>query len=156
MRHRIEAIDLLREDDHPRTIQWDDETGTVMGSHSAVPNLTRHLLATLPLEFGDVPGSLTLRDPRHDAADFLALLYLQVRSRDVVLPETLDSVEATPVGSRRTRAGGSGLAGRGAALTRRHPRPRTTPASAADPPTRRESNCNWRPLRPVRAQRAAA
>ena len=95
MRHRIETPDALREDDRRRPIYWDDERGTVTGSHSAVAGLTRHLLATPPLEFDDVPGSLTLRDPRHDAADFLALLYLQVRSIDVVLPETLQGIEAT-------------------------------------------------------------
>lgn len=84
----------------PRAFVWNDETGEVSGDHGNVPSLRRlmeraerdgHLLSE--------GGRLDVRDPRHDAADFLALLMWEVggdfKFRRVVLPPALRGVEPT-------------------------------------------------------------
>ena len=83
-----------------RTIRWDDGAGTVDGDHSYVIPLGA-ILAAAPVDEWVHEGTLTLRDPAHDPADFLAalcLLYWPIGGRDrLLLPPTLRHVEPTPV-----------------------------------------------------------
>ena len=85
--------------DEPRTFVWNEETGEVSGDHGDVP------WARQRLEEAERDGyllsegcRLEVRDPRHDPADFLAVLRWVVH-RDfsrVVLPPALRGVEPTP------------------------------------------------------------
>ena len=81
----------------PRTIVWDDVDGTVDGDHSGVPLLRTLLRRPTPLVFHVVPGSLTLRDPAHRAADFLALLTRHVDGSltQPPLPDSLRGIDPT-------------------------------------------------------------
>ena len=81
-----------------RTVVWDDEAGTVDGTHYAVPHL-RQSMDMAPLTMHEVAGTLTLADPAHSAPDFLALLWeycYSPRLRDHLPPPSLAGVEPTP------------------------------------------------------------
>ena len=97
MRHEIVRLDRMRGRE-PRRIVWDDHGGTVEGDHFDVPLLQSLLEKPTPLVIDDVPGSLTLRNPAHGAADFLALLALYVDGSldQPPLPEALRGIGPTP------------------------------------------------------------
>ena len=60
--------------EEPRRIVWDDEAGTVEGNHYRVPDIQRIIDAPKPVEVG--AGHVwRLRDPGHDPAEFLVLLF---------------------------------------------------------------------------------
>ena len=96
MIHRIEFADDLYGGEL-REIVWDDEAGTVAGGHSCVERLRAVLAEPPPVDLSDFAQELTLRDPRHDPADFLAaLLPLDWREfRRELLPEPLRGIEPT-------------------------------------------------------------
>ena len=58
----------------PRRIVWDDEAGTVEGDHSEIPYLRRVFAASKPVTVG-VGYVRRLRDPAHDPAEMLALIF---------------------------------------------------------------------------------
>ena len=72
--HTIEMPDRLRGREL-RTIVWDDEAGTVTGTHSEVPWLVEMLAKPRPVLI-PLPEHepLALHDPSHDRGEFLALL----------------------------------------------------------------------------------
>ena len=85
----------------PRSVIWDDEAGTVTGEHSWVPWMQEMLAATPPIEIEDGMRPVILRDPGHDPADFLRLLwaaYWPVMNEPLrsTLPPVFDGVEMTP------------------------------------------------------------
>ena len=92
MRHTITAPEPVG----TAEIVWDDVTGEVSGNHRQA--------AELALTIGSGPmianypwGSVTLRDPAHDPADFLtALRFVVAVGHKVELPESLASIEPTP------------------------------------------------------------
>ena len=58
----------------PRSVVWDDQAGTVAGSHSDVPWMRQVLAAPTPYNLSDEGRILFLEDPAHDPRDFLWLL----------------------------------------------------------------------------------
>ena len=95
MIHRIEFADALYGDEL-REIVRDDEAGTVAGDHSCVERAV--LEQPPPVDFGDFAQQLTLRNPRHGPADFLAArLRLDWRRfRPELLPESLRGADGSP------------------------------------------------------------
>ena len=86
--------------DEPPTIVWNDETGEVAGDYDGVPNIRRRLeLAEREGHLLGEEGGLHLRDPRHDPADFLALLGWQssLFYEHLELPPALRAVKPTPI-----------------------------------------------------------
>lgn len=73
--HTITLPAWMRSDEL-RTIVWDDEAGTVSGTHSGLPRIRRALDAPKPVEVGVCGRVWNLRDPAHDPAEFLVLLYI--------------------------------------------------------------------------------
>ncbi|MCY4002090.1 MAG: hypothetical protein OXF33_00045 [Rhodospirillales bacterium] len=71
--HTILLPDWLRGDEI-RSIVWDDEAGTVSGTHREVAELQRVFDAPKPVTIGDEGGTWDLRDPAHDPAEFLTAL----------------------------------------------------------------------------------
>lgn len=57
-----------------RRIVWDDEAGTVGGDHSEIADIRRVFDAPKPVTVGDPGGTWDLRDPAHDATEFLTFL----------------------------------------------------------------------------------
>ena len=99
--HTIMLPDMMH-DDAPRSVIWDDETGTVTGEHSWVPWMQEVLAATPPFAMVDVMGTVTLNDPGHDPADFLRLLWranwrVLTEPWRSTLPPVFDGVEITPM-----------------------------------------------------------
>ncbi len=99
--HTIKYPDYSRGDE-PRAIVWDDETGEVTGDHVEVPAI-RDAMERAERD-GHLPemfGRRNLRDPRHDPADFLAvldcvILAIPFRWHLLDLPPALHGVEPTP------------------------------------------------------------
>ena len=91
---RMRGLDL-------RSIVWDDEAGTVEGDHDDVPWLRSVLAGDKPVTVGDPGGTWDLRDPAHDPAEMLVLLY-QVywpaldKPLRATLPTVFDGVELPP------------------------------------------------------------
>ena len=86
--------------DEPRTIVWNDETGEVSGDHGDVPDICRRLeWAEREGHLLDEGGGVDLRDPRHDPADFLAVLVWPNESsyERLELPPALRGVKPTPM-----------------------------------------------------------
>lgn len=73
--HIITLPDGIGSDDL-RTIVWDDEAGTVSGTHHNLPYIRRIFAAPKPVEVGVCGRVWRLRDPAHDPAEFLVLLYI--------------------------------------------------------------------------------
>ena len=71
--HVITLPDMLRGDE-PRTVIWDDEAGTVSGTHSRLPDIRQALHAPKPVTVGVAGRTWSLSDPAHDPAEFLVLL----------------------------------------------------------------------------------
>lgn len=71
--HTITLPDMLRGDE-PRTVIWDDEAGTVSGTHSSLPDIRETLEAPKPVTVGVAGRTWRLRDPARDPAEFLVLL----------------------------------------------------------------------------------
>lgn len=98
--HVITLPDMLRGDE-PRTILWDDEAGTVSGTHSSLLDIRQALDAPKPVEVGVAGRVWSLRDPAHDPAEFLVLLnmahweILTAPYREG-LPAIFDGVELPP------------------------------------------------------------
>ena len=96
--HTIRYRDWRRRDE-PRTIVWNDETGEVSGDHGDVPRLRRMMEKAVHDGYLSTEGSwVDVRDPRHDPADFLAVLRWAIGTRTfkrVVLPPALRGVEPT-------------------------------------------------------------
>ena len=94
--------------DEPRTIVWNDETGEVAGDHGDVPAILMWLdeAERDGLLLGE-EGGLHLRDPRHDPADFIALLVWENGGRyeRLELPPALRGVKPTPLTTPRLPAG---------------------------------------------------
>ena len=87
--HRITMPDAFAGDE-PREIVWDDETGEVSGDHSDVPDIGGRLDSAA--RDGFLPamcGHWDLRDPRHDAEDFLVVLFWPGSVRAELLPPAL-------------------------------------------------------------------
>ncbi|MCY3873387.1 MAG: hypothetical protein OXF88_03725 [Rhodobacteraceae bacterium] len=84
-----------------RSITWNDVEGTVEGDHNKVEYIRRMLAAEKPVTVGDPGGTWDLRDPAHDPAEFLTLLYMAhcpvldepLRS---TLPPVFDGIEIPP------------------------------------------------------------
>lgn len=95
--HTITLPDWMRGDEL-RTIVWDDEAGTVSGTHSDVAELQRVFDAPKPVTIGDEGGTWDLQDPAHDPAEFLTALgnafwpALREPLRST-LPEVFDGLE---------------------------------------------------------------
>ncbi|MBC6406418.1 MAG: hypothetical protein GDA41_12010 [Rhodospirillales bacterium] len=87
--------------DEPRSVVWDDEAGTVEGTHSALAWMQRDLAAPKPVNYSREGIVLYLDDPGHDPADFLQLLaaafwpILREPLRST-LPPVFDGVEPGP------------------------------------------------------------
>ena len=87
--------------DEPRTILWDDEAGTVSGTHSRLPDIRRILAGSKPVEEGVCGCVWRLRDPAHDPAEFLILLHIshwpvwEAPLRET-LPAVFDGVQPPP------------------------------------------------------------
>ena len=62
--------------DEPRTILWDDEAGTVSGTYSGLAHIRRALDAPKPVGVGVAGCVWSPRDPAHDPAEFLVLIYI--------------------------------------------------------------------------------
>ena len=60
--------------DEPRTVIWDDEAGTVSGTHSDLADIRKALDAPKPVTVGVAGRSWRLLDPAHDPAESLMLL----------------------------------------------------------------------------------
>ena len=73
--HVIALPDMLHGDEL-RAILWDDEAGTVSGTHSGLPDIRRTLDAPKPVTVGVADRTWSLRDPAHDPAELLVLLYI--------------------------------------------------------------------------------
>ena len=98
--HTIMFPDYSRGDE-PRAIVWDDETGEVSGDHVKVPSIRRRVeRAACDGHILDEAGRLDVRDPRHDPADFLAVLGYAIGGgydfERLDLPPALRRVEWTP------------------------------------------------------------
>ena len=96
-RHTIKYRDWSRGDE-PRRIVWDDEAGEVSGDHVEVPSIQAYLAdAVRDGRLADDWGSVALRDPRHDPAEFLTVLLWAVggtfRYAEVDLPPSLRGIE---------------------------------------------------------------
>lgn len=81
-----------------RSIVWDDEAGTVEGTHSEVADIQRVFGAQKPVTIGDAGGTWDLTDPAHDPAEFLTMLgdfYWPVLDDPLrsTLPAVFDGVE---------------------------------------------------------------
>ena len=95
--HTITLPDGMRSDDL-RTIVWDDEAGTVSGTHYNLPYIRRIFAAPKPVEVGVCGRVWRLRDPAHDPAEFLVLLEVTywpalVSPLRETLPAIFDGVE---------------------------------------------------------------
>ena len=71
--HTITLPDMLAGDE-PRTVIWDDEAGTVSGTHSSLPDIREALEAPKPVTVGVAGRTWRLADPGRDPAEFLVLL----------------------------------------------------------------------------------
>ena len=71
--HLITLPDWMRGDEL-RVIVWDDDAGTITGTHSDVAELQRGFDAPKPVTIGDEGGTWDLRDPAHDPVEFLTAL----------------------------------------------------------------------------------
>ena len=71
--HTITLPDMLRGGE-PRTVIWDDEAGTVSGTHSDLPDIREALDAPKPVTVGVAGRTWRLLDPARDPAEFLVLL----------------------------------------------------------------------------------
>ena len=98
--HTVNLPDRMRGRED-RSIVWDDEAGSVEGSHSDVPWLRRTFDAAKPVTVGDPGRTWDLSDPAHDPAEFLVLLWLV--DADVLreplrsmLPPVFDGVAIPP------------------------------------------------------------
>ena len=90
-KHIIRIPDRLRGREL-RTIEWDDEAGTVSGDHSEIDDIRRVFAASKPVTVGQ--GAVwDLRDPAHDPAEFLVLIEQAFwPALDPPLRETLPAV----------------------------------------------------------------
>ena len=82
-------------DDPPRNVVWDDVAGTVEGDHPQLPYFQRILAEPKPVDVG-LPGWIaTVRDPAHDPADMLVLIFCATSRlpADLSLPPIFDGVE---------------------------------------------------------------
>ena len=98
--HAITLPDMLRGEE-PRTILWDDEAGTVSGTHHDLPDIRRVFAAPKPVEVGVCGRVWRLRDPAHDPAEFLALLHISYwpvwnSPLRETLPAVFDGVQPPP------------------------------------------------------------
>ena len=57
-----------------RSIIWDDDAGTVTGTHDRVADVQRVFDAPKPVTVGDPGGTWDLADPAHDPVQFLTML----------------------------------------------------------------------------------
>lgn len=73
--HTIEIPDGMRGGEL-RRIVWDDEAGTLAGDFDPheLDYMRTVFAAEKPVTVGDPGGTWDLRDPAHDAAEFLTLL----------------------------------------------------------------------------------
>ena len=85
--------------DEPRTLVWNDETGEVSGDHGDVPVILHDMERAVREGLLGEEGGLDLRDPRHDPADFLAVLVWVNGSfyERLELPSALRAVKPTPM-----------------------------------------------------------
>jgi len=86
----------------PRTVVWDDEAGTVEGTHSKVPGMQRTLAKPKPVDYSSDERLLYLKDPGHDPAEFLWLLgtaFWPILDEPLrsTLPPVFDGVELSPM-----------------------------------------------------------
>ena len=98
--HTITPPDMLRGDE-PRAMLWDDEAGAVSGTHYDLPYIRQVFAAPKPVEVGVCGRVWRLRDPAHDPAKFLILLYIShwpVWSSPLreTLPAVFDGVQPPP------------------------------------------------------------
>ena len=78
-----------------RSIVWDDEAGTVEGDHHQVPFFRRVLAAPKPVTVG-AGHHWYLRDPGHDPAEMLVLIFRVSQTYSHArppLPPIFDGVE---------------------------------------------------------------
>ena len=94
--------------DDPGAIVWNDETGEVTGDHGDVPSVRLWLdVAERDGHLLGEEGRVNLRDPRHDPADFLAVLVWSIRGfyERLELPPALRGVKPTPLTAPRLPPG---------------------------------------------------
>lgn len=100
MMHHLDLPDY-RAGRELRRIVWDDEAGTVQGTHSAVELIGSVFdqAAHGPIDFGCEWGEYILNDPAHNPSDFLAVVFrhcLSGRQRlEDFLPASLTGVKLT-------------------------------------------------------------
>ena len=71
--HSIMIPDWLRGDEL-RSVVWDDEAGTITGTHNRVADIQRIFDAPKPVTIGDPGGTWDLTDPAHNPREFLTML----------------------------------------------------------------------------------
>ena len=105
-RHVITIPDLMAGREL-RTIVWDNEAGTVEGTHYDIEYIQRIFDAPKPVTAGDPGLAWDLTDPAHDPAQFLVLLWVSyngIRREPLrsTLPPIFDGVDFPPGGSGET------------------------------------------------------
>ena len=98
--HTIMLPDRVRGRE-PRAIVWDDDAGTVAGSHFDIPWFRKVFAASKPVTVGDPGRTWDLLDPAHDPSEFLLLLeraYWPVLDEPLrsTLPPVFDGVTIPP------------------------------------------------------------
>ena len=101
-RHVITIPDLMAGREL-RTIVWDNEAGTVEGTHYDIEYIQRIFDAPKPVTAGDPGLAWDLTDPAHDPAQFLVLLWVSyngIRREPLrsTLPPIFDGVDFPPGG----------------------------------------------------------
>ena len=105
-RHVITIPDLMAGREL-RTIVWDNEAGTVEGTHYDIEYIQRIFDAPKPVTAGDPGLAWDLTDPAHDPAQFLVLLWVSyngIRREPLrsTLPPIFDGVDFPPGGKGET------------------------------------------------------
>ncbi len=94
-KHTISLPVRFDPENSPRSIVWDDEAGAVDGDHPDVEYFQRILAKPKPVIVG-LPGWITsVRDPGHDPADMLVLIFCATSRlpADLDLPPIFDGLE---------------------------------------------------------------
>ena len=90
-----------------RTIVWDDEAGTVEGTHSDIEDFRREFDAPKPVTVGHTGLAWDLTDPAHDPSQFLVLLWASYNGIEdeplrSTLPPIFDGVDFPHGGTGET------------------------------------------------------
>ena len=97
MKHRIRLGDAGLRRGQRSVMTWDDRSGRVTGGHTRLGLIREWLERPKPLRILHYAGTLVLRNPETDAADFKALLelLLSVPDAGIEYPASMRGVEPT-------------------------------------------------------------